>query len=407
MKLEEKLAQAITAAQAGHKTEARQLLVEIVQADDKQAEAWWWLNEVVDSLEDKVVCLENVLTLNPANESAQAKLAEVRAQQDMLFSPVYAPGQEEPPPQVVSPIEPLQFSTAPSPDRDEFDNPWLCPYCAASTQPTDRVCPACHHALVIRQRVKVERTVWLWRGIFLEIALALALTVVGASYFVIITKLDNIANPFSFAPFYWGQPVSQSSAQIEVMLTFAPLWAFWGVMGFVLYSLIVALLLYIRFPNGHIIYLTNASLMLMLAVLGAIMLYQSVPALFACVLVLLIGAVQLLIATSLWNDFTFEETRLRLTFDRGVKGHTSFFISGRKYSELGMWGRAVIHLRRAISIEGSQPTYHIALTVAYINLKRYKLAQQALAKAEKLAPNLPEIHRLKQELATRMQPPSA
>ena len=72
MSLPEKLAQGIAAAQAGRRAEARRLLTEVVQSDEKQLEAWQWLGRVVDSLEDKQVCLENVLTLDPANEAAQA-----------------------------------------------------------------------------------------------------------------------------------------------------------------------------------------------------------------------------------------------------------------------------------------------------------------------------------------------
>jgi len=172
----------------------------------------------------------------------------------------------------------------------------------------------------------------------------------------------------------------------------------------VIYSLLLLLMLYFRMSNGHAVYLINSGMMLAAGLVLAVIFYYSVPIIAACVVMLLVGAALLLVTMNLWHDFTFEQTRLRLIFDQGVKGHTSLFISGRRYSELGMWGRAALHLRRAISVESSHPTYHIALVVAYINLKRYDLAKDALARAEKLAPNLPEVQRLKQELATRLRP---
>jgi tetratricopeptide (TPR) repeat protein len=173
---------------------------------------------------------------------------------------------------------------------------------------------------------------------------------------------------------------------------------------FVLYSLLLLLLLYMRVRGGHIIYLVNAGAMMTLGLFAAIFFYYLTPVGVLGVVLILVGVGQLFVDMNLWYDFTFEQTRLRLVFERGVKGHTSFFISGRKYSELGMWGRAIIHLRRAISIDSSHITYHLALVVAYINIKRYDLAQTALKKAEQIAPNMPEIYKLQQELTARLQP---
>src|SRR5262245_54438962 len=154
--LEEKLEQGIAAAQAGHKQKARTLLAEVIEADESQLEAWLWLYQVVDSLEEKTICLENVLTLEPAHDFAQAALAELQAEQARLFKPVYAPGQAAPPPAVVTP-PPASPITAKNPyPEDEFDNEWLCPYCLALTQPADRTCPTCRRPLVFSTRVREE-----------------------------------------------------------------------------------------------------------------------------------------------------------------------------------------------------------------------------------------------------------
>ena len=54
MSLKETLQQGIEAAQAGHKQAARLRLTEVVETDESQLEAWLWLSQIVDSLEEAV-----------------------------------------------------------------------------------------------------------------------------------------------------------------------------------------------------------------------------------------------------------------------------------------------------------------------------------------------------------------
>src|SRR5512136_3034708 len=68
------LRQGIAAARDGQTETARRLLTQVVEQDERNAAAWLWLSGVVESLDDKQVCLENVLTLEPGNQAAQAGL---------------------------------------------------------------------------------------------------------------------------------------------------------------------------------------------------------------------------------------------------------------------------------------------------------------------------------------------
>ncbi len=79
MDVTEKLNQAIVAAKAGRKAEARRLLEAVLDADDRNERAWLWLSDVVESDEERIVCLENVLTINPDNEVARKGLAALQA----------------------------------------------------------------------------------------------------------------------------------------------------------------------------------------------------------------------------------------------------------------------------------------------------------------------------------------
>jgi hypothetical protein len=74
MDIDTTLRQAVTAAKAGRKAEARHLLETVLDADKRNEQAWLWMSGVVDSDEERIVCLENVLTINPNNQAARKGL---------------------------------------------------------------------------------------------------------------------------------------------------------------------------------------------------------------------------------------------------------------------------------------------------------------------------------------------
>ena len=72
------LKQGIAALNAGRKEEARRLLMRFVQQDERNEMGWLWLSGAVDTDEDRRVCLENVLAINPSSESAQQGIQILR-----------------------------------------------------------------------------------------------------------------------------------------------------------------------------------------------------------------------------------------------------------------------------------------------------------------------------------------
>src|SRR5512138_1231731 len=77
----EVLQKAVQEARAGRRTEARDLLLELVETEPRNEIAWMWLTGLVDSLEDRIIACENVLTINPANEKVRTYLADLQRQQ--------------------------------------------------------------------------------------------------------------------------------------------------------------------------------------------------------------------------------------------------------------------------------------------------------------------------------------
>lgn len=70
----EQLQQAAAALEAGHKTEARILLEEVVQANPRSERGWLWLADAVDAEEERRFCLNHVLSINRRNALARRAL---------------------------------------------------------------------------------------------------------------------------------------------------------------------------------------------------------------------------------------------------------------------------------------------------------------------------------------------
>jgi hypothetical protein len=126
------LDQAVKALKAGRKAEARRLLEAILVADQRNEQAWMWMSGVVERDDERVICLENVLSINPANERARNGLESLRSAGQYPSQPIaplpfqappsyapppqYAPPQYAPPPAAAQPVsQPMQPISQPVP----------------------------------------------------------------------------------------------------------------------------------------------------------------------------------------------------------------------------------------------------------------------------------------------------
>ena len=182
----------IAAARQGQRDHARSLLTRVVEQDERNTSAWLWLSGLVPTLEQRELCLENVLTLDPGNEAARRGLEQVREQKE-----AQAAARAEAAP-VLTPAEAAPFSTLTIPEEgwsvppsDEFEDPYLCPVCATQTQPEDRRCPGCGAGLWIKRHKREQPSIWLWIAITLQILNVLGY---GAAVFVVLTAARRI-NP--------------------------------------------------------------------------------------------------------------------------------------------------------------------------------------------------------------------
>jgi hypothetical protein len=79
--VEQLLGQSIATLNAGRKAEARNLLMQVVEQDERNEMAWLWLSGAVDTDENRRICLENVLAINPNNGVASRGLESLIAKE--------------------------------------------------------------------------------------------------------------------------------------------------------------------------------------------------------------------------------------------------------------------------------------------------------------------------------------
>jgi Tfp pilus assembly protein PilF len=78
--IQEWLYDGVLALLQGDKEAAQELLMQVVEIDERHEQAWLWLSGAVDDIEDRQVALENVLDINPDNEYARLGMRWIMAQ---------------------------------------------------------------------------------------------------------------------------------------------------------------------------------------------------------------------------------------------------------------------------------------------------------------------------------------
>lgn len=127
------LQEGIAAAKAKRIEEARRTLMRVVELDDHNEQAWLWLSGVVESNDDRRVCLENVLEINPDNTIAQSGLHWLNE---------HAPVKERCP-HCNAPL-PASGDTCPSCKQPVLV---VCPACDEFAEITASACPHCRRSL--------------------------------------------------------------------------------------------------------------------------------------------------------------------------------------------------------------------------------------------------------------------
>ena len=78
--IQEWLYDGVMALLKGDRQQAQELLMQVVSTDEQNEYGWLWLSGAVDTPEDQLIALENVLAINPNNPYARQGLDMIKGQ---------------------------------------------------------------------------------------------------------------------------------------------------------------------------------------------------------------------------------------------------------------------------------------------------------------------------------------
>lgn len=119
--VEANLQKAIQLARSGDKAQARKILVDIVRQQPQQEMAWVWLSAVMERREDSIRCLQQVLTINPANDIARKGLSAMGITLPEATAPKTRSSRPETPPPAIPMPEIESITKAQQLSAEEID----------------------------------------------------------------------------------------------------------------------------------------------------------------------------------------------------------------------------------------------------------------------------------------------
>lgn len=357
---QQKVDQGIKALRVGQREKARQLLTEVVTADEGNEKAWLWLSSAVDTDQERQLCLENVLTINPHNEAALQGIAKLQRQK--ALSPY------------VQPIEIVYQQYSQIDDIWARENAEMCPYCAAELQRTDTRCQQCKQKLV----AKYYRHEKPQSGFHVYWVLILSLS----QLFLLQLILDGLL----------GEPVNTMVLHGLMIPVF----------------LLLAIFLYLRHTWAYI-----ASLVALFISAALIITAPYIKTAFSDVFAdgiigrtpifglaigassLITGAIRILqlagIALAAFYgifvvspDFAQETVLLRAEVNRKASTASSLFMAGDRYAKTKMWAAAVLNWQRAVALDPTRLLYQLSLAQAYAQIGFHGRSLDVLQSASKI-----------------------
>lgn len=96
--MNELLEQAITHIKTGDLENGKKILIQVIQQNPKEENAWLWMSRCVPSLEQKKECFKRALAINPSNEMARKALEKLSSSASSMQTSVAQPQKNDPHP---------------------------------------------------------------------------------------------------------------------------------------------------------------------------------------------------------------------------------------------------------------------------------------------------------------------
>jgi tetratricopeptide (TPR) repeat protein len=406
----------IAAAKAGKRQEAHQLLMAVLRADEENEMAWLWLSGVVTGTDERRICLENVLTLNPNNQLAQRGLAKLDpADENVVSPPGPAPDTEEkvmrreyvpfsPASAILYPerhIQEVRWHEPKIPQKaaqaeirstSSYDDVWsrnveICAYCAQELAFDTVQCPKCKRNLSSKRFTYEQASSNLHIYWVLLVGLG-QLFLIEAIVNVILGPNYMVAGGYLLLlVLFWGLAAGVYLRQS---------WAY-------MISLIALLLVLTAFLLNSVVEVDYSALGLnaldasiktfVSSFIGGALQFLTTFEVITAVLALVYGIFKA------GPDFERQQTRLTASITKGRRTAPDYHNIARHLSEKGLWASAILHWQRAAAQEPGQVAYQKQLGLAYARLGFYQRSRDVLQSAHDMSTHPPT----KAELAKHLQ----
>ena len=403
------LRESVAAVKSGESAKARELLLRVLKEDDRNEQAWLWLSGVAETDEERRICLENILTINPEHRVARAGLEKLGFAPPIAATETkegvenpsarkrYTMRREKPAVSLASAVlypeqqvqewsweEPeiaiqRQGHDTPIAIESKFEDVWaseadLCAYCAYALDFQDETCPQCQHNLMHKafRYERPSRNMY----VFFVLMLTQAQLFLAQAIYALVQSNSTITSqvvlPVLFALIFFVVAVGIYQRQVwayytALMLTLLILFA-------VLTSILVpvdltALQLPVRDPAVESFLDSFGNLISM-----TIRLFQ-----------IALTLISFLFALWISPDFVRDAKRLTAVLSKGLKLPSDYNVKARELSKQGMWAAAVLHWQHAAGKEPHTLTYQRHLGLAYAQLGFHERSLDILQSALSLS----------------------
>lgn len=404
----------ITAVKKGDRSQGRELLEKVLAVDERNETAWLWLSGAVETAEDRRLCLENVLTINPDNTLAQkglAKLIQVAPKttesgKTQIVRREYAP---------VSTAAALLYPesqvktwewrdptavankgiTTGYQASESYSDIWtkavpLCGYCAQELTPEDGRCPQCKKQLVaksFRYANPSTNLTTLW------------VLLLGMGQLLILQMLYNILAQKNFAAAVGNGVVMVWFVALAFCVHFRQSWAHLIAIYSLVAIILVSLLRWVLPTDLAVLGLANIDPAIQHFLLPLTTGLGETVRLFILVAALLALFYAIVKAGP---DFDQVAVRQVAALTRGPSSAADFNAAATQLARNGLWATAVLHWQNAAAKAPQNIAYQESLGNAYAQLGFYERSLDVLQSAQQRTGS-PERQAIIQQLIQTVQ----
>ena len=389
----------ISALKAGERARARELLLHVVTADEANEIGWLWLSAAVDSAEDRRICLENVLALNPDNGAARRGLAKLDLGEgggtavsspptaasaptiirreipaNTLAAAILYPERQIQEQEWRDPTRSYAVQTAGLKHTSSYHDVWerdcdLCAYCAHEINAQTNTCPGCGRKLVVsayRYEKPGANLHILW---VLLVAIAQLYLVQGLYDVIIRQRILFAVLPGCLMGLF---------LILAVGVYFRQFWAYAGAIASLSIILFVNLLGFFIPAELTATAITAVGPMLdavVNPVLGGLANFLRIFQLATIGLALLVAVLKA------GPDFERIQHRQVAVVQKGIQTAGGYHAAAARAAKRGEWATAVLHWQRAAAKAPGQISFQRQLAGAYARLGFYQRSANILQAA--------------------------